>query len=110
MKPSPPLHSNTAIPEGGPVRSLRLLSAGTQEQLWMSVRIALGETYAEKYGRQVMVLDDVLVYTDPGRHDRMHQVLRRAADRLQIFIVTSHPARYRGIAKPEFLFDIGALV
>ncbi len=98
------------IPEGDPVRSLRLLSAGTQEQLWMSVRIALGETYAEKYGRQVMVLDDVLVYTDPGRHDRMLQVLRRAADRLQIFIVTSHPARYRGVAKPEFLFDIGALV
>ena len=75
----------------------------------MSVRIALGETYAEKHGRQAMVLDDVLVYTDPDRHDRMLQVLRRAADKLQIFIVTSRPALYRGLTEPEYQFDIGAL-
>lgn len=96
-------------PSNGPLREINVLSAGTQEQLWMSVRIALGETYAEKHGRQAMVLDDMLVYTDPDRHDRMLQVLRRAADKLQIFIVTSRPALYRGLTEPECQFDIGAL-
>jgi len=90
-------------------REVGLLSAGTQEQLWLSVRIALGETYAQRYGRQVMVLDDVLVYTDPNRHDRMLQVLRRAAEQLQIFILTSRPSLYRGLTEPRYQFDTASL-
>ena len=90
-------------------RDVNLLSAGTREQLWLAVRIALGETYAQRYGRQVMVLDDVLVYTDPDRHDRMLQVLRRAADQLQIFILTSRPSLYRGLTEPRYQFDIASL-
>jgi DNA repair exonuclease SbcCD ATPase subunit len=89
-------------------RDIGLLSAGTREQLWLSVRIALGETYAQRYGRQVMVLDDVLVYTDPDRHDRMLQVLRRAAEELQIFILTSRPSLYRGLTEPRYQFDMAS--
>lgn len=91
------------------VREVGSLSAGTQEQLWLSVRIALGETYAEKFGRQVMVLDDVLVYTDPHRHDRMLEVLRRAGERLQMFILTSHPSLYRGLTEAAYQFDVSRL-
>ena len=90
-------------------RDVQSLSAGTQEQLWMAFRIALSETYARKHGRQVMVLDDVLVYTDPDRHDRMLQVLRRAAEHLQVFILTSRPSLYRGLADTAYQFDIPSL-
>ena len=86
------------------------LSGGTREQLELVVRIALGETYAEQYGRTVMVLDDALLYTDPYRHDRIKEVIKRAADKLQVFILTSHPDRYRGMVPPECQFDLARLV
>jgi len=85
------------------------LSSGTREQLDLVTRIALGETYAQHYGRTMMVLDDALLYTDPRRHDRIKQILQRAANLLQIFILTSHPDRYRGIVPRECQFDMEAM-
>lgn len=82
------------------------LSGGTREQLDLVVRIALGEAYADEYGRTMMVLDDALLYTDPARHDRIKEILKIAAKKLQIFILTSHPDRYRGITSPEHQFDL----
>jgi len=85
------------------------LSAGAQEQLDLVARLALGEAYAAEYGRTMMVLDDVLLYTDPERHDRVKEILKRAAASLQIFILTSHEDRYRGIVETEYQFDLEAL-
>lgn len=85
------------------------LSSGAREQLDLVTRVALGETYAERYGRTVMVLDDALLYTDPRRHDRIKQVLQRAGDALQILILTSHPDRYRGIVPAECQFDLESI-
>ncbi|OPZ85916.1 MAG: hypothetical protein BWY76_01193 [bacterium ADurb.Bin429] len=82
------------------------LSAGAREQLDLVLRIALGEAYAGEYGRAMLVLDDALLYTDPARHDRIKEILKIAADRLQIFILTSHADRYRGITAPEYQFDL----
>ena len=73
-------------------------------------RLALGEVYTEKFGRQMLVLDDVLVYTDPERHERMLEILKIASQKLQIVILTSRPQFYRGIVGPEHEFDIPALV
>ncbi len=92
------------------VRRIDDLSAGIREQLDLVARIALGETYAEHYGRTTMVLDDVLLYTDPMRHDRGKEILKRAASLLQIFILTSDPSRYRGIVDPQYQFDLTQLV
>jgi len=48
---------------------------------------------------QVLILDDVLVNTDPVRQDRILDVLGTQADRLQILILTCHPDRYRGVGQ-----------
>jgi uncharacterized protein YhaN len=85
------------------------LSCGTQEQLELIQRLALGEVYAEQHGRQMLVLDDVLVYTDPERHDRVLQVLKRAAGLLQIFILTSRPQLYRGLTDARYQFAVHEL-
>ncbi|MHB9023541.1 MAG: AAA family ATPase [Armatimonadota bacterium] len=82
------------------------MSGGTREQLDLVLRIALGEAYADEYGRTMMVLDDALLYTDPSRHDRIKEILKIASQKLQIFILTSHQDRYRGIVEREFLFDL----
>lgn len=85
------------------------LSAGTREQLDLVTRLALGQSYAKAAGRTMMVLDDALLYTDPRRHDRIKQLLQRAGDLLQVFILTSHPERYRGIVPTECQFDLEAI-
>jgi uncharacterized protein YhaN len=85
------------------------LSGGTREQLELVIRIALGEAYAEQYGRTMMVLDDALLYTDPYRHERIKEVLKRAAGKLQILLLTSQPERYRGIVPHECQFELEAV-
>lgn len=85
------------------------LSSGAKEQMELIHRLALGEVYAEHFGPQMLVLDDVLVYTDQERHRRMLEVLKRAAEQLQIFILTSRPHFYRGITDPEHEFNIEQL-
>ncbi len=90
----------------GELHGVDQLSSGAKEQMELIHRLALGEVYAENFERQMLVLDDVLVYTDQERHRRMLEVLKRAAEGLQIFILTSRPHFYRGITDPEHEFDI----
>lgn len=78
-------------------------SSGAQEQVDLCLRLAMGEVYAEKFGRQMMVLDDLLVYTDPARHQRILEILKSAGEKLQIFILTSHPHNYSGLT--DYRFD-----
>jgi len=99
----------TGIFDGETAHDPAHLSSGAREQLDLVTRIALGETYAEHYDRAMMVLDDPLLYTDPRRHGRIKQILQRAADLLQVFILTSHPDRYRGIIPTDCQFDLEAI-
>ena len=48
---------------------------------------------------QVLILDDVLVNTDPVRQERILDVLGAQATHLQILILTCHPDRYRGVGE-----------
>jgi len=90
----------------GDLHEIEELSAGAREQLTLVARIALAEAYAEEFGRTMMVLDDVLLYTDPARHDRVKEIVKIAAQSLQIFLLTSHEDRYRGLVEPEYQFDL----
>lgn len=90
----------------------RELSYGTEEQLAFAIRLALGDLLVGEgasssddggpseaphhppggHGRrQVLVMDDPLVNTDPVRLDVAWQILLEAADRLQLIILTCHP-------------------
>jgi len=83
------------------------LSGGEQEQLFLIIRLALGQVLA-KEERQLVVLDDVLNATDTGRLARVLTLLEECADRLQIVILTCHPERYRGLEEAKF-FDLQPL-
>lgn len=75
------------------------LSQGAKEQLLLCLRFAVAQELATDEP-QVLILDDVLVNTDPVRQDRILDVLGAQADRLQILILTCHPDRYRGVGQP----------
>lgn len=74
------------------------LSQGAKEQLLLCLRLAVAQELAADEP-QVLILDDVLVNTDPVRQDRVLDVLGAQAARLQILILTCHPDRYRGVGE-----------
>lgn len=73
-----------------------LLSQGAREQLLLCLRIAVAQELAVTEP-QVLILDDVLVNTDPVRQERVLETLAAVASRLQVIILTCHPDRYRGV-------------
>jgi hypothetical protein len=82
----------------GESHAFDLLSQGAKEQLLLCLRIAVAQELATAEP-QVLILDDVLVNTDPIRQERILDVLAAQASRLQILILTCHPERYRGIGQ-----------
>lgn len=72
------------------------LSQGAKEQLLLCLRLAVAGEVGES-GRQLVILDDVLVNTDAQRQARVLDLLQTAASKLQILILTCHPERYRGV-------------
>ncbi len=72
------------------------LSQGAKEQLLLCLRLAVAQELSTEEP-QVLILDDVLVNTDPARQERILDVLGTQAERLQILILTCHPDRYRGV-------------
>jgi len=85
------------------------LSSGTAEQLDLVMRLAIGRVYSRHITRTMVVLDDALLYTDPERHDRIKELLKVLSADIQVLLLTSHPARYRGIIDEEGRFDLAAL-
>ena len=72
------------------------LSQGAKEQLLLCLRLAVAQELSTEEP-QVLILDDVLVNTDPARQERILDVLGTQAEHLQILILTCHPDRYRGV-------------
>jgi DNA repair exonuclease SbcCD ATPase subunit len=78
-------------------------SYGTEEQLSLLVRLALGGVLA-KDEPHVVILDDPLAHADPLKHRRLLDILRLAAagnpsaqppaGPLQVLILTCHPDRF----------------
>lgn len=87
--------------------SIDNVSGGEKEQIHLATRLALAEVLA-KEERQLVVLDDVLLATDAGRLARVMTILEESAQRLQIFILTCHPERYRGLEGANFM-DLEAI-
>ena len=88
--------------------SLEHLSGGEREQVYFAVRLALADV-AFRGSRELLVLDDVFVYTDMGRVARIVTILEEVAERFQIVLFTCHPERYRGLPQAKF-FDLAELV
>ncbi len=81
-------------PEGcREVSSVKDMSAGEKEQIYLATRLALADVLCEGE-RQVLVLDDPLVNTDPERLVRVLELFKEKSDRLQFVILSCHPERY----------------
>lgn len=77
------------------------LSGGEREQVHFAVRLALAGVLARD-GRQLVVLDDVLAYTDLARYNHVLGILEELSASLQIVILTCHPERYGALAEVRF--------
>lgn len=64
------------------------LSDGTQEQIAVLVRLAMGALLAERGQIVPIILDDALVYSDDERIQRMFDSLTRAGTRQQVIVLT----------------------
>lgn len=64
------------------------LSDGTQEQIAVLVRLAMGAMLAEKGTPVPIILDDALVYCDDDRIQCMFDAISRAGKRQQIVVLT----------------------
>lgn len=71
------------------------LSQGAKEQLLLALRAAVARELA-KYHPQMLILDDVLVNTDPFRQQRVLDFLATLSSSIQILVLTCHSERYRG--------------
>ena len=69
------------------------LSFGTREQLAFLSRLCLAEMLSEKEPNLV-VFDDNLVHTDPGRLKLACEMLQEAARSCQILLLSCHPERF----------------
>ena len=76
------------VPEGLENEApLDVLSFGTQEQIWCLFRLALGQLLGANE-KQLVVLDDPFVNTDPTRLHHALEIIEESSKKLQIIILT----------------------
>ena len=88
----------TGIELSGDERDFDTLSIGTQEQLALLLRLAIAEAL-----ETFVILDDQLTQTDPERMAWMRDLLTEAAGRVQIVVLTCHPADYQIDGTPHLV-------
>ena len=64
------------------------LSHGTQEQIAVLVRLAMGAMIAEKGHDVPIILDDALVFSDDARIEQMFDAINRAGRNQQVIVLT----------------------
>jgi uncharacterized protein YhaN len=69
----------------------QLLSRGTAEQLYLSMRLALVREYANHVDPLPVVFDDIFVNFDPDRSRTSIQALRELCKTHQVLLFTCHP-------------------
>jgi len=79
----------TGIKRSGPVaETFERLSAGTQEQIAVLVRLAMGAMICERGSPVPIILDDALVFSDDDRIEQMFDALNRAGQKQQVIVLT----------------------
>lgn len=92
----------TGLRRRGVDEDFRRLSAGAREQVAVVTRLALADVIKKGGHPATVILDDALVNTDERRLERMHHVLRKAAEGLQVIILTCRERDFRDIGAPIF--------
>ncbi len=76
------------------------LSIGAREQIAVVTRLAIADVLRQSGQPACIVLDDALVNSDETRLELMRQVLGKAAENLQILILSCHERDYRPLGAP----------
>ncbi len=102
-----------AMPQSGGPKEPDELSRGTQEQLYLALRLGLAASYGDRVAALPLVLDDVAVNFDPVRQLRFLEVLGQFASEpgRQALFFTCHPSLAQAAqrAVPELrVLEIGA--
>lgn len=75
------------LSRSGPEAFTRL-SLGTQEQVAVLVRLAMGAMICEKGSPVPIILDDALVFSDDARIEQMFDAINRAGKNQQVIVLT----------------------
>ncbi|MEM8951539.1 MAG: AAA family ATPase [Pseudomonadota bacterium] len=89
-----PAFSIRAIDRNGVEEPFLQLSDGTREQIAILARLAYADMLREQGLPALIVLDDALAFSDDARHQRMFNILKKAAERLQVIILTCREDRF----------------
>jgi uncharacterized protein YhaN len=76
------------------------LSLGTREQLAVLTRLAFADLMREHGQPATVLLDDAIVFADDQRFDRMLHILQKAAQHLQIIVLTCREREYQAAGAP----------
>ena len=81
--------SIAGIKRNGPnAENFERLSAGTQEQIAVLVRLAMGAMICDRGQPVPIILDDALVFSDDDRIEQMFDALNRAGLKQQVIVLT----------------------
>ena len=92
------LQISVRLPETGEIHDLDDVSAGTREQAYLILRLAMARMFAEGSEVLPILLDDPFVSWDAGRIERALPVLHAATKESQVIIFTASDALARAAA------------
>ena len=81
----------TGVRPSGEVVAVPGLSTGTEDQLFLALRIAAVENYLASAVALPFVADDLFINFDPERSAAGFEVLGQLAERTQVLFYTHHP-------------------
>ena len=79
---------NLVVPETGDIQPSDRLSLGTQEQIYLLLRVAIAKLLSENAEPLPLILDDPFVHFDQQRLENMLGFLKRLSEKNQIILFT----------------------
>jgi uncharacterized protein YhaN len=95
----------TGVRPDGKVVAVPGLSTGTEDQLFLALRIAAVEDYLARAAALPFVADDLFINFDPERSAAGFEVLGQLAERTQVLFYTHHP-HLVDVARETFGVDV----
>ncbi len=97
---------------GPTAETFERLSAGTQEQIAVLVRLAMGAMICERGQPVPIILDDALVFSDDDRIEHMFDAIIRAGQKQQVIVLTCRTRAFAALGGRQLsiLSNTGNLV
>jgi uncharacterized protein YhaN len=90
----------TGVRRNGLEEEFARLSDGTQEQIAVLTRLGFAELLLDQGRPATVILDDALVFSDDDRIERMFDIMTRAAERMQIIVLTCRKRLFARLGAP----------